>query len=215
MSSAAVWDNFGMGLKFGNGVGVAAVAIIAAASGAWLASRTAQSPPVLAAGTWLPQARALPEFGLTDQTGRAVGRARLIGRPSLVFFGFSNCPDVCPTTLALLATLRKDTQLKTLQVVLVSVDPQRDTPVQLQRYLQGFDPQFVGLTGAQDQIDLLTRALSAAAQRTDLPGGDYTMDHSATVYLLDSSARLVAVFTPPLSRERMLQDLNNLTGKVG
>jgi protein SCO1/2 len=204
-----------MGLKIRNSFWVAIVAIIAAAGGAWLASRTAQSPPVLAAGTWLPQARELPAFGLVDQTGRETGRARLTGRPSLVFFGFTNCPDVCPTTLALLAALRKETQLKSLQVVLISVDPQRDTPVQLQRYLQGFDPQFVGLTGAQDQIDLLTRSLSAAAQRTDLPGGDYTMDHSATVYLLNSRAQLVGVFTPPLSRERMLQDLNGLAARIG
>lgn len=215
MRSAAVWDNFGMASKVKNAVTAAAVAIIAAVAGVWLASRTAETPPVLTAGTWLPEARNLPDFQLTDQTRQDFGRERLAGRPSLLFFGFTNCPDVCPTTLALLSALRQKAQLRTLQIVFVSVDPERDSPAQIQRYLQGFDRDLIGLTGEPAQLETLTSALSALAQRVDLPGGDYSMDHSATVYLLNSQAQLVAVFAPPLSRELMLKDLDSVAARIG
>lgn len=192
----------------------AAVAIIAATAGILLARLQQPAPPELTGGTWLPVARPAPSFALTDQNGRAAGLERLRGQATLLFFGFSNCPDVCPTTLALLASVRKQTQLQPLQVVMVSIDPERDTPLQLQRYLRGFDPDFIGLTGATTQIELLTKAYAAAAQRQPLPGGDYTMDHSATVYLLDPEARLVAVFTPPLSLENIRHDLDLLARRL-
>jgi protein SCO1/2 len=163
----------------------------------------------------LPAGRATVPFSLTDQQGRAASEQLLQGQATLLFFGFSNCPDVCPTTLALLAGVRKSTALTPLQVVMVSIDPERDTPLQLQRYLSGFDPSFIGLTGAPAAIEALTTAFSGVAQREPLPGGDYTMDHSATVYLLDRAGRLVAVFTPPLSLEKMRQDLDTLRDRLG
>ena len=163
----------------------------------------------------MPAARATLPFTLLDQQGRAASEQLLHGRATLLFFGFSNCPDLCPTTLALLAGVRKSTKLKPLQVVMVSIDPERDTPLQLQRYLSGFDPSFIGLTGEAARIEALTREFSGVALRQPLPGGDYTMDHSATVYLLDHAGRLVAVFTPSLSLEKMRQDLDALQGRLG
>lgn len=171
-------------------------------------------PPALTSGTWLPVARPTPPFTLVNQQGRTVDVQLLAGQPSLVFFGFSNCPDVCPTTLALLAAVRRQTALRPLRVIMVTVDPQRDRPQQLQRYLQNFDPGFIGLTGDPAELAKLTKAFAAVAQRQDLPGGDYSMDHSATVYLLDRQGRLVTVFTPPLSLERMTQDLDSLRARL-
>lgn len=191
------------------------IAIIAATAGLLVARWTTPTAPQLQSGTWLPAPRATPPFALIDQRGRAASEQLLHGRATLLFFGFSNCPDVCPTTLALLAGVRKSTALNPLQVVMVSIDPERDTPLQLQRYLGGFDPAFIGLTGAPAAIDGLTKAYSAAAFRQPLPGGDYSMDHSATVYLLDRQGRLVAVFTPPLSLEKMRQDLDAARGHLG
>lgn len=171
-------------------------------------------PPVLTSGTWLPAARPTPAFTLLNQQGQAVNATFFQGQPALVFFGFSNCPDVCPTTLALLATVRRQSLLKPLKIVMVTVDPERDQPRQLQRYLQAFDPDFAGLTGEPAELNKLTKAWSAAAARQDLPGGDYTMDHSATVYLLDNQGRLVTVFTPPLALDKMVQDLNSLRNRL-
>jgi protein SCO1/2 len=203
-------------MQIGTKVALAVViAIIAATAGMQVARWTAPGAPQLQSGTWLPAARATLPFSLTDQQGRAASEQLLQGRATLLFFGFSNCPDVCPTTLALLASVRKSTALKPLQVVMVSIDPERDTPRQLQRYLSGFDPSFIGLTGAPAAVDGLTKAFSAAAFRQPLPGGDYSMDHSATVYLLDRQGRLVAVFTPPLSLEKMRQDLDALRDRLG
>lgn len=200
----------------GTKVAVAVViAIIAATAGVQVARWTAPAAPQLQSGTWLPTSRATLPFSLTDQQGRAASEQLLQGQATLLFFGFSNCPDVCPTTLALLASVRKSTALKPLQVVMVSIDPERDTPLQLQRYLGGFDPSFIGLTGAPAAIEALTKAFSGVAQREPLPGGDYTMDHSATVYLLDHAGRLVAVFTPPLSLEKMRRDLDTLRDRLG
>ena len=196
-------------------VGLAVViAIIAATAGVQVARLTAPGAPVLQSGTWLPVARATLPFSLTDQQGRPASQQLFQGQATLLFFGFSNCPDVCPTTLALLASVRKSTALKPLQVVMVSIDPDRDTPQQLQRYLNSFDPAFIGLTGAPAAIDVLTKAFSAVALRQPLPGGDYSMDHSATVYLLDQQGQLVAVFTPPLSLEKMRQDLDALQDRL-
>jgi protein SCO1 len=184
-----------------------AAAIIA---GALLARMLGAGVP-LSSGTWLPNARPLAEFHLHDLSGREFGLDSLRGHPSLVFFGFTNCPDVCPTTLATLAQVQRQRPLPTSQVVFVSIDPERDTPAALQVYLGAFSKDFIGVRGDQAALAPLLRSLSAIAVREDLPGGGYTMDHSATLYLLDSHGRLVAVFSPPFSAVTLAADL----AKVG
>jgi protein SCO1/2 len=209
-----LWDNRRMSSRLRRSLPYLVVAVAAAAIGIWLAQRNAPpAAPSLHAGTWLPQSRALPASGLIDQDENLVTAERLRGQASLVFFGFSNCPDVCPTTLAQLKQLRDSTALAPLRVVMVSVDPERDSPTQLKRYLAGFDPKFVGLTGEAQTIREWTESFAVAASRTELPGGDYTMDHSATVYVLDRDALMVAVFTPPLDLERMRADLDTLAAR--
>jgi protein SCO1/2 len=186
-------------------VGLAAVG--AALAGFWLARELHSTEPRLASGTWLPQARELGDFALVDEEGRALTRGSLEGRPTLVFFGFTHCPDVCPTTLATLAKARKEALVDALRVLLISVDPQRDTPQALKAYVHAFDPDFAGATGPAQAIEAVTRRFSVAVQRVEQPGGDYTMDHSAAVFLLDARARLVAVFSPPVDAALLAADL--------
>lgn len=184
-----------------------AAAVLAAVAGFYLARQLDRGSPQLASGTWFPQARAVPQFELLDSGGRPFTRQDLTGAPTLVFFGFTHCPDVCPTTLLKLAQVRKQAQLPDLRVLFVSVDPQRDTPAVVAQYVHAFDPQFRGATGEPTTLAALAKAFGVAVNRVELPGGDYTMDHSAVVFLLDEQARIAAVFTPPFEVRGMVADL--------
>ena len=146
-------------------------------------------------------------FRLVDQNGQAVTDRDLKGEPYVVFFGFTHCPDVCPTTLMKLAQVRKRAGLEGLRVLFVSVDPQRDTAALLGLYLHAFDPAFLGLTGDPEPILTLAANFGVAASRVQLPGGDYTMDHSAVLFLLDARARIAAIFTPPFEVPALAADL--------
>ena len=186
---------------------MAVAALCAAVAGFWLARELDSSAPQLASGTWLGIPRTVADFQLTDSQGHPFTAANLHGKPSLVFFGFTHCPDVCPTTLVKLAQVKKEAPVAGLQVLFVTVDPQRDTPETVGKYARNFDPTFIGLTGDQAAIDKVTKAFGVAALRVDLPGGDYTMDHSAAVFLINSQAQIVGIFTPPFDTRRFAQDL--------
>ena len=155
------------------------------------------------------------EFQLTDSGGRAFTRRDLARAPALVFFGFTHCPDVCPTTLVKLAQLRRRAPVAGLQVLFISVDPQRDTPSVLGTYVHAFDPQFRGLTGDPQTIARLAANFGVAVNRVELPGGDYTMDHSAVVFVLDDSAHIVAIFTPPFDVAALGADLARAAPYLG
>jgi protein SCO1/2 len=208
-----LWNNRAMSNRYWISVG--AVAALAALAGVYVA-RTLNAPavPSLEAGTSLPQPRVLPEFNLVDTHGGAITPAGLRGHPTLVFFGFTHCPDVCPTTLAQLAAVRKQAALQfgmaDLKVALITVDPERDTPEQLGTYVGSFGGDLIGLTGSAPEIVKATRGFGVAAARVELPGGGYTMDHSATVFALDSQARIVAIFTPPFSVPALTRDMERL-----
>ena len=150
--------------------------------------------------------RAVGDLAMKDQDGKPRRLADLTGAPALVFFGFTHCPDVCPTTLGMLAQVEK--QLADLpeaarpQVVLVSVDPKRDTPEQLAPYVKFFSPSFTGVTGSQHDVDQFTRALGVPVATTPTANGDYTVDHSAAIFLIDPNGAMRALFsTPHVSRE--------------
>jgi protein SCO1 len=192
-------------------ISVGAIAVVAALAGIYVARLLNQpAVPSLEAGTSYPQPRALTPFALVDTKGAAASPATLRGHPTLVFFGFTHCPDVCPTTLALLASVQKQSSVPDLKVALISVDPERDTPEQLGSYIASFRGDFIGLTGDASEIVKATRSFGVAAARVDLGGGNYTMDHSAAVFVLDSQARIVAVFTPPLSAAALARDMARL-----
>jgi protein SCO1 len=202
-------------------ISVGALAAAAAIAGVYV-SRLVNQPamPALESGTALPQPRVLAPFALRDTRNAAATPASLRGQPTLVFFGFTHCPDVCPTTLGLLAIVQKevavaDKNLAGLKVALISVDPERDTPERLGRYVSSFGGDFIGLTGSAPEIVNATRAFGVASARVDLGGGNYTMDHSATVFALDSNARIVAVFTPPLRADALARDLLKLGKLLG
>jgi protein SCO1/2 len=190
------------------------LAVLAAGGGVWVAKRTSDQAPQLTSGTWLPQPRPLSEFTLTDQSGQPFTVQSLKGHPTIVFFGFTHCPDVCPTTLAKLSQVVKAANVPGLKVLLVSVDPQRDTPEQLQRYVNAFNPEFGAVTGKQEEIDRVAREFGVAVAKVDLPGGDYTVDHSAVVFLLNDQGQRVALFTPPFEIEPVAADLRSVADKL-
>ena len=133
-----------------------------------------------------------PSFELTDHNGRLFSSAALAGQPYAVFFGFTHCPDVCPTTLLEMsnALQRLGADADRLKVVFVTVDPERDTPEQLQEYLDSFDPRIIGLTGTQQQIAAAAKGWNAFHNKIPEGDGSYTVVHSAYVYLMDRNNRL-------------------------
>ena len=148
-------------------------------------------------------------FTLTDQNGRAVTDADFKGKPFLVFFGFTHCPDVCPTALFEMSeTMRRlGADAEKMNALFISVDPERDTSEKLKDYLQSFHPRISALTGTQAEIDAVTKAYKAYAKRVPLDGGGYTMDHSAIVYLMDRDGRFVAPFNLKRPADEAAKDL--------
>lgn len=185
-------------------IGLAAVVAIVAIAGGMLLShalldRTGE--PTLAKATLLEPARPLPPLSFVDQQGEPFGPERLRGHWSILFFGFTHCPDVCPTTLALLAQVEKQlTDLPAEQrprIVLMSVDPERDTPEQLAKYVKSFSPTFTGVTGEQEAMHEFAQKLGVPVAITQLPNGGYTVDHSAAIFVIDPSGSLRALSSTP------------------
>ncbi len=189
--------------------------LAAAAAGYMVARQLQDDSPGLAAGTRMPQPRPVAEFSLQDHHGAPFGNAELAGRPSLVFFGFTHCPDVCPTTLALMAQLAREPKLAGLRLVFITVDPQRDDTATLASYVQAFGPSITGVRGEDPQLEPLLQSLGAARSVQHLAGGEYSVDHSATLFFVDAQGRLAAVFTPPFSFPALRQDLVALAPAKG
>jgi protein SCO1/2 len=191
---------------------ITGVALSATLAGVWLAeiyrehdSRATLLPDQVI--TLFPDPKPLAAFTLTDHKNRVFDLASLKGRWTFLFFGFTHCPDVCPTTLAVLARVREDLArnaagAEELQFVFVSVDPHRDTAGKLGQYVDYFDAAFLGVTGDDAQIGNLAGQLGAAYQVTITPGVEnYPVTHTTAVYLLDPRARLHAVFKAPHEAE--------------
>jgi protein SCO1/2 len=189
---------------------IVVTAVLGAAAGGITARMLAQNPVVLQSGTWLTPPHALAPFRLTDVDGRKYDNAALNGHASLLFFGYSSCPDICPTTLAMLRQVQRQAPMPGLRFLFITVDPDRDTPAVLKQYLSNFGPEFTGLSASQDTLNSLMRSLAAGAERRVLPGGGYQLTHSATLYLLDTQGRLAAVYSPPLTAAALSADLRTL-----
>jgi len=148
-------------------------------------------------------------FSLTDQNGRRVSDQDLRGHPFLVFFGFTHCPDVCPTALfeisEVLGRLGPDAQK--VSALFVSIDPERDTPAQMKDYLSSFNPRLIGLTGDPAAVYAVAKEYRVYVKKVPLDNGDYTMDHTALVYLMDKDGRFVAPFNLKRSPEDAAADL--------
>jgi protein SCO1 len=148
-------------------------------------------------------------FHLIDQDGKAVSDEDLKGRPFLVFFGFTHCPDICPTTLfdmsQMLHALGPDAGR--IGALFITVDPERDTPAVLKDYLSSFDPHLRGLTGDPAAVNAALKAFRVYAKKIPLEGSDYTMDHTAVVYLMDKNGHFVAPFNMKRTAEAEVADL--------
>lgn len=169
---------------------------------------TPASPPAptqaieLAAGTALSPPRPLPEFRLLREDGTAVGRDDFRGRWTLVFFGFTHCPELCPATLAMLSGLRDalDAEVNADElpgIALVSADPERDTPQALASYLAGFGAGFRGYTGDPAAMREFATALGVPYRKIPMMGDDYMVDHGVAILLINPQAEVAALFQPP------------------
>lgn len=153
-------------------------------------------------------------FQLLDQDGKIFSSEQLKGRPTLIYFGFTYCPDVCPTSLLLMETaierLGPDAAKK-VNLVFITIDPERDTPALLKGYVPNFGPTFIGLTGTPQQIADVTRAYRVYYQKVPgRDGGPYLMDHSSIVYLLDRNGRFVTHFTHDTKAEQIANAVRRL-----
>ncbi|MEO0972658.1 MAG: SCO family protein [Pseudomonadota bacterium] len=198
-------------------LGLIALAVFAAVAGLALSRLTAPggSSPLTVA-TAYPQPRALAPFALVDHQGDPFTEESLRGNWQLLFFGFTHCPDVCPLTLNTLAQAVAPEAGETqalAEVVLVSVDPERDTPERLGAYVSRFGEGFLGVTGSAEAIADFTASAAIAYAKVPLDDqGSYTMDHSAAVLAVDPSGRIHAVFNPPppLVAPQIRDDLKRL-----
>jgi len=182
---------------------VTAVAILAGLAGAWLSRALIQDQAraSLSRATLLDPAPPVPMFRMIDQDGAPFEQPDLRGRWHLLFFGFTNCPDVCPNTLTVLAAVERElTDLAPPlrpRILFVSVDPQRDQPQQLAAYVRFFSPSFGAITGSPAEIDMLTRKLGVPVMRVALDEQTYTIDHGASIFLVDPQAHVRALFSTP------------------
>lgn len=195
-------------------VAVLCAGVIGLLAGHYLTSEPDQTQAIREAGIIvLPQSLELPELHLASTQGQQQATHELTGRWSLVFFGYTFCPDICPTTLAELRQLKKllpaATQDK-LQIIMVSVDPQRDTTEQLQLYLNYFDPEFIGLTGELTDIQTLSSALSIPFIPGDTSAPYYTVDHSGNLAIISPDGRQYGFIRAPLDVRKLAEQLPHI-----
>jgi protein SCO1/2 len=169
----------------------------------------------LTTGTSLTPSRAMPNFSLIDQRGRMFGNANLRGHWSMLFFGYTNCPDFCPTTLTTLAAMQKRLRAAKApvlpHVIFVSVDAKRDTPAQLAKYVPYFDPDFIGLTAAdQPDIEAVAKKIGVGVIIQPTSDGNYTVDHSGEIFVLDPQGRITAILTGPFTVDALQGDFKRI-----
>ena len=159
----------------------------------------------------LPQSRNLPDVTMTNQDGQPVTVNELKGKWSLLFFGYTFCPDICPTTLAQLRQIKSELPkdaVDKLQIVLVSVDPNRDNPAQLKQYLSYFDPQFVGLAPKSiDELQKVANAVSIPFIPADTNKPNYTVDHSGNLAVLGPDGTQRGFIRAPLNNAKLVAQL--------
>ena len=196
------------------------IVLMAAATslGLWLGSQTAQPPAATSYASFgnYPQPRTLSAFSLDGADGAKVDAERLRGRFQLVFFGFTHCPDVCPTALAVMRDIEKQLPAAKLEqrvgFVFISVDPERDDLKTLGNYATFFSNNIVAATADHARLGAFTRELGVMYVREATDSPDYNVDHSAALFVLDPEGRLIGRFSPPLDVARIVADLKLLAG---
>ncbi len=192
------------------------VAALAMAAGIWAARAVLEHNSVQDEldATRFPEAREIASFSLIDHNNAVFDNSVLKDRWSFIFFGYTHCPDVCPTTLSVLNSVaRKLGDLdEDIRFVFLSVDPERDTPEQLAQFVSYFNADFIGVTGTPEGIEQITRQLGVLHIRAQPEEGasGYLVDHSASVFLFDPDGRYHAVFSPPLSADAIAGDFKKM-----
>ena len=181
---------------------------------------TRDAPPSDIEGMLWPNPKQVKPFQLVDHEGRPFDLDRLKGQWSFLFFGYTHCPDVCPMALDTMKHVTRKLQQRgagqDVQVVFVSVDPERDTPAHLGSYVTYFDPDFVGATGEPDQLLAMTRQLGIIYDIQEHDEGDssYLVDHSAAILLTDPEARVVGVFSAPHEPTEITERFQSMRGFI-
>ncbi|NNJ94747.1 MAG: SCO family protein [Halobacteria archaeon] len=190
------------------------IGALAMGAGIWVASLLTKHSPVAdpLAATRFPAARPVQAFSLLDHNGNVFDNATLAGHWSFLFFGYTHCPDVCPTTMSVLNSVARRLQDagENIRFVMVTVDPERDTPEKLGQFVTYFNGKFIGVTGSETDLQQLTKQLGIMFMRVndaDNAAG-YLVDHTASVFLFDPDGNYHAVFSPPLTAEAMAGDFS-------
>jgi len=195
---------------------VVILGIVATAAGIWSANIILDRQVNLKEleATRFPVARQLAPFTLVDHNNEVFNETTLRQRWSFLFFGYTHCPDVCPTTLSVLNSVAQQLQDVDADVrfVFISVDPERDTPEKLARFVSYFNKNFIGVTGSEQQIEQFTRELGIMHMRVaaEENATGYLVDHTASVLLIDPDGRYHAVFSPPLSAGKISDDFRKI-----
>ena len=181
---------------------LALVAFVALSAGVLVALLGKQQQVPAIDGLLWPDPPRVPPFSLAATGGGTLDQSSLQGRWTLLFFGFTHCPDVCPTTLATLKRAVGGLQdfkpfAEQGQVLFVSLDPERDSPEKLAAYVQYFDPRFLSATGNEEALDALIRPLGVIRAKVPGKGDDYTLDHTASIFLIDPALRVVGLLGLP------------------
>jgi len=191
-------------------VAIVFAGVLVIAAGVLLALALRETPRG-AAGTALASAIG-GQFQLIDQNGKPFSDANLKGKWHLIFFGYTHCPDACPTALneMSLALDRLGIKRDEVRVVFITVDPERDTPDVLKSYVQSFDAPIVALTGSPEAVAQAAKAYRVFYAKHPRADGDYDMDHSAVIYVMNPEGRFTATFTPDSSADAIVQRLQKL-----
>ncbi len=177
-------------------IAIAVIALIGL--GVWIAATPGRSPSSLVGGP----------FSLQTGDGKTLTDADMKGRPFLVYFGYTHCPDICPTTLAQISDALRKMPDKPLRTLFVTVDPERDTPAMMADYVSSFDPRIIGLSGSPEQIAGIEKAYRVYAHKGPAQAnGDYSMDHSSVVYLMDANGAFVEALNLERPPEEVAKEL--------
>lgn len=199
-----------------------AIVVLSTAFGMWYRYNTQGigGKTNLEVATVFPQPRTITPFQLKDMSGKSLNIENLKGHYSLIFFGFTHCPDLCPTTLAMLNQsykMMENAKLKTLpQVLFISVDPERDNSKNIKTYLSSFNTAFLGATGSKKQLDKLTQEMSVIYTKVanvEDPA-NYMIDHSGTILIVNPEGQFYGVFTMPHDPQKIAHDMGVLLNRL-
>jgi protein SCO1/2 len=187
--------------------------ILSAAMPALLMSRAALAAPQPGPATM----QLGGQIALIDQAGRPFSSRQLFGKPTVLYFGYTFCPEICPTTLASMTLWMKmlGRDAGRANFAFVTIDPERDHPEALKRFLHDFDPRIIGLTGSPAAIGEITRSFGVYAKKVVFESGDYAMDHSTSAYLLDKTGRFVEAFKYNVSAHQAVAQIRYMVNVYG